>query len=59
MTLGIVGAVVIGEAGGEEQAARELRSKKLALSTAEVEEESLRMSNTFIWLENNLLRPII
>jgi predicted glycosyltransferase len=50
MRLGMAGAVVTGEAGGEEQAVRTMRSKKLALSTVEVEEEHLRMSIRFVIL---------
>jgi hypothetical protein len=52
-TLGVAGAmlaVLAGETGADAQAASKVRSKKLALSTVEVEKESLRMLELFmIW----------
>lgn len=57
-TLGLAGAVVMGAAGDEEHAVRQVRSKKLALSMVEVEEESLRMLDRFIVLWSNLIRSI-
>jgi hypothetical protein len=58
MMLGIAGAAVFDEAGGEEQAVRKVRRKKKEKKVVKWKEESLRMLELFT-IRGNLRRSLI